>query len=309
MYWTAIVSCVRCYLIAEPPTDLTAVRTVLSDLGVEVVEPARAFDSAIHVGRGWLPDVDFVCALFSAEHGWETPASVYLEIGEAVGAGIPVLLVAEPPRRLDGALFPLPVVRVPATNKRALARHIHLFLQSVGRPPAPMAPPRTPDTAELSAVSDELAGLRDTGGLTGSGAQLASRRIEELALRLLQAAGAEAQETTGTEGTGDIAAWVPGTERFIPGPLLVELKIVRQPQIDRTVLDQLQLYALTRDAQWSILLYYRWDRDQEVRLPRGGAWPTVMVLDIEELASSLHEKTLAQILNNERNAILHGGGA
>lgn len=35
----------------------------------------------------------------------------------------------------------------------------------------------------------------------------------------------------------------------------------------------------------------------------------VMVLDIEELASSLHEKTLAQILNNERNAIVHGGGA
>jgi hypothetical protein len=125
----------------------------------------------------------------------------------------------------------------------------------------------------------------------------------------LRAAGAEAQETTGTDGIGDIAAWVPGTERFIPGPLLVELKIVRQPQIDRAVLDQLQLYALTRDAQWSILLYYRWDRDQEVRLPRGGAWPMVMVLDIEELASSLHEKTLAQILNNERNAIVHGGGA
>jgi hypothetical protein len=118
MYWTAIVSRVRCYLIAEPPTDLSAVRAVLSDLDVEVVEPARAFDSASQVGRGWLPDVDFVCALFSAEHGWETPASVYLEIGEAVGAGIPVLLVAEPPRRLDAALFPLPVVRVPVTNKR-----------------------------------------------------------------------------------------------------------------------------------------------------------------------------------------------
>lgn len=300
----------RCYLIAERPTDLSAVRAVLSDLGVEVVEPSRAFDSTSQVGRGWLPNVDFVCALFPAEHGWETPASVYLEIGQAVGAGMPVLLVAEPPRRLDAALSPLPLVRVPATNRAALASHIRLFLQSVGRPPVSMAPPRAVDTAELSSVQDELASLRYTGALKGSGeaVQLTGRRVEELALRLLRAAGAEAQETTGTDGIGDIAAWVPGTERFIPGPLLVELKIVRGSQIDRAVLDQLQLHALTRDAQWSVLLYYRWDRDRKIRLPTGGTWPMVMVFDIEELASSLRDKTLAQILNNERNAIVHGAG-
>jgi hypothetical protein len=152
--------------------------------------------------------------------------------------------------------------------------------------------------------------LRDTGALKGSGEAIHStaRRIEELALRLLRASGAEAQETTGTDGIGDIAAWVPGTERFIPGPLLVELKLVRRPQIDRATLDQLQLYALARDAQWSVLLYYRWDRNLKVRLPRSGTWPMVMVFDIEELAADLRDRTLAQILNNERNAIVHGAG-
>jgi hypothetical protein len=34
----------------------------------------------------------------------------------------------------------------------------------------------------------------------------------------------------------------------------------------------------------------------------------VMVFDIEELAADLREKSLAQILNNERNAIVHGVG-
>jgi hypothetical protein len=132
--------------------------------------------------------------------------------------------------------------------------------------------------------------------------------MEGLALRLLRAAGAEVQETTGTLGIGDFAAWVPGTERFIPGPLLVELRILRKPQIDRATLDQLQLYALTRDAQWSLLLYYLWDRDRKVRMPTSGTWPMVMVFDIEDLAASLHEKSLAETLNNTRNAILHGVG-
>ncbi|MEU5554295.1 hypothetical protein ABZ738_31440 [Micromonospora sp. NPDC047793] len=283
---------------------------MLSDLDVEVVEPARAFDSTSQAGRGWLPDVDFVCAIFPAEDGWETPAAMYLEIGQAVGADLPILLVAEPPRRLDPALFSLPVARVSATNKAALASQINLFLRSVGRPSASMATSRHVDAAELSFIREELAGLREAFSLTGGGgtAQASGMRLEQIALRLLRAAGAEAQETTGTDGIGDIAAWVPGTEKFIPGPLLVEVKIVRRPQIDRAVLDQLQLYALTRDAQWSILLYYRRDRDLKVQVPKGGTWPMVMVFDIEELASNLRQQTLAQVLNNERNSLVHGLG-
>ncbi|WP_344617635.1 hypothetical protein [Dactylosporangium salmoneum] len=241
----------RCYLIAEPPADLSPVRAALSDLGVEVVEPAHAFDSSIHSGRGWLPDVDFLCVLFAAERGWETPASVFLEIGQAVVSAIPVLVIAEPPRRLDAALSLLPVIRVPARSSAVLAAHIQLFMKSIGRPPVAAAPPRSPDAAELRSVRDELASLRPTTAVGGSGEAMhvTARRVEQLAIRLLRAAGAEAQATTGADGIGDIAVWVPGTENFIPGPLLVELRVVRDPIIDRSKLDQLQLYALSRDAQ------------------------------------------------------------
>jgi len=301
--------CVRCYLIAEGPTDLSAVRAALSERGVEPVEPARAFDGPVLGGRGWLPDVDFLCAIFPADHGWETPPAVYLEIGQAVGAGMPVLLIVEPSRRLDPSLSPLPAIRVPVVGT-VLASHIGLFLQSIGRPSTGVEPSRPADSAELSAVHDELRALRDTVTLGGSGEarRTTGRRIEELALRLFRAAGAEAADATGADGNGDIAAWVPGTEQFIPGPLLVELKIVRDSILNRAILDQLQHYALTRGAQWSVLLYYRWDLRRKVRLPSGGTWPTVMVFDIEELARDLRHRTLAQILNNERNAIVHGVG-
>ncbi|MEV6849898.1 hypothetical protein [Actinoplanes sp. NPDC051411] len=299
----------RCYLIAEGPTDLSFIRAALSELGVEPVEPARAFDGP-RLGRGWLPDVDFLCALFPADQGLEAPPSVYLEIGEAVGAGLPVLLIVEPQRRLDPALSPLRAIRTPAVGTPALVSHLGLFLRSIGRPSTGDAPSRSTDAAELSSIRDELRALRATGLLGGSGEarQVMSRRIEEIALRLFRAAGAEAEDATRTDGNGDIAAWVPGTEHFIPGPLLVELKIVREPRLDRAVLDRLHNYALSRDSMWSILLYYRWDPKLKIRLPSGGAWPTVMVFDIEALAEDMRGRTLAQILNNERNAIVHGVG-
>lgn len=273
---------------------------------MEVVEPAHAFDAATRPGRGWLPEVDFLCVLFPAEAGWETPVSVLLEIGQAVGAGMPVLLVAEPPRRLDPALFSLSVARVPLNGKVALSVQLGRFLQSMHHPGsvAMAAPVQVVDAAELDAISLELRSLRQTEGTGGGAAQVVARRLEETALRLLRAAGAEAEEARRDDG-GDIAAWVPGTERFIPGPILVEVKLVRDQYIDRNSLNQLQLYALTRDAPWSLLLYYSWDPNRVVRLPPGEDWPTVMVFNIEDLVSELRRQPLAQILNNERNQLVH----
>ncbi|HEX8347046.1 MAG TPA: hypothetical protein VF657_20255, partial [Actinoplanes sp.] len=255
----------RCYLIAEGPADLSFIRAALSELGVEPVEPARAFDTP-RLGHGWLPDVDFLCALFPADQGWEAPPSVYLEIGQAVGAGVPVLLVAEPQRRLDPALSPLPMVRIPAIGTPVLVSHIRLFLQSIGRPLVGEAPSRPTDAAELSSVQDELRALREVGSLGGGGEarQTIGRRIEELALRLFRAGGAEAADATRQDGIGDIAAWVPGTEKFISGPLLVELKLVREARLDRATLDRLQNFALSRGSMWSVLLYYRWNPERKV---------------------------------------------
>jgi hypothetical protein len=285
--------------------DLSAARTALSDLGVEVVEPDRVFDTATIAGRGWLPQVDLLCVLFPAESGWETPASVYLEIGQAVGAKIPVLLVAEPPRRLDPALFALPVVRIPATSALSLAGQFKLFLESVGAPVPSATAPQTVDPAArvaMSAIQRELSALRQAG--QPSSASTVGRDLEMLAVRLLRTAGADAEQARTADGTGDIASWVPGTEKFIPGPLIVEVKIVRDRVLRKETLDALQLYALTRDAPWSLLLYYRWDHDMKVRLPRGD-WSAVMVFDIEQLAARLEHTPLAQILNNERNALVH----
>jgi hypothetical protein len=288
--------------------DLSAARRALSGLDVEVIEPDRVFDTATRTGRGWLPQVDFLCVLFPAESGWESPASVFLEIGQAVGANMPVLLVAEPPRRLDAALFSLPVVRVPATSAIALTGQFKLFLESVGAPAIAGTVPQTVDpeaASSLSAIRQELSGLRLAD--YASSASAFGHTLEVLALRLLRTAGAEAENARTDDGTGDIAAWVPGTEKFIPGPLVVEVKIVRDPIILRRTLNALQLYALTRDAPWSLLLYYKWDHNMKVHLPPGD-WSAVMLFDIEELAARLEHTPLAQVLNNERNTLIHRVG-
>jgi hypothetical protein len=51
-------------IIAVSAVDLSAVRAALARLGVEVVEPARVFGPVTGAGRGWLPEADFLCALF-----------------------------------------------------------------------------------------------------------------------------------------------------------------------------------------------------------------------------------------------------
>ena len=302
----------RCYLISEPPADLTGIRSVLADLGVGIVEPAHAFDGATSESRqGWLPGVDFVCAVFPVDRGWETPPSVYLEIGEAVGAGVPVMLVAEPPRRLDAGLFPLPVARVPLTSKNALATHLSVFIASFGRSREKEAiPTASVKVADLKFLSEELAELRLRSNASGSGeaAQSLATNFEDIALRLLRAAGAEAEPTIDSDDVGDIAAWVPGTERFIPGPLVVELKILRNGRLERDTLERLKNYALSRDSPWSLLLYFNMDQSRAVRMPKAGNWPMVIVLDIEELAQDLRQMPLAKILNNARNSIVHGQG-
>ncbi|MEV4348915.1 hypothetical protein AB0J83_31035 [Actinoplanes sp. NPDC049596] len=266
------------------------------------------FDTTTRAGRGWLPDADFLCVLFPPESGWETPPSVYLEIGQAVGANLPVLLVAEPPRRLDPALFSLQVARVPVTSALALTGQFKLFLESIGAPaPTGSVPQPIEPVAETSiaAIRGELANLREAD--YASNTSRVAWALESLALKLLRTAGAEAEEARSADGTGDIAAWVPGTEKYIPGPLVVETKIVRSSGLRKETLNGLQLYALTRDAPWSVLLYYRWDRGLKVRMPPGD-WPAVMVFDIEELANRLQRASLAQVLNNERNVLVHRVG-
>jgi hypothetical protein len=124
---------VRCYLVVEHHADLTPLRDVLAELGVDVVTPGQAFKapSDSDLSR-WVPEVDFVLAVFPEGAGWETPPALYLDIGVAIGSRLPVLIVADPSRRIDATLSPLVAVRAALGNRGALRSRIGQFLRIIG---------------------------------------------------------------------------------------------------------------------------------------------------------------------------------
>ena len=297
----------RCYLVGEPIANLAGLRDALSRLDVTVVEAGAAFDSAPSTGSGWIPTVDFLCAVFSSETGWETPVSIYLEIGQALGAGLPVLVIAEPPRKLDPALSPLRVVRVPISNQVALTSHVRRFLDSIGRGETTEAPPSNVERQRLASVRHDLADFRRELRTLDATSQV-GHRLEQIAVRLFEAAGAELQPARQHNDSADFAVWIPGTEKFLSGPLLVEVKLLRTPRVEYRTLRQLQELALRRGSPLSLLLYFKVARDRPVQWPDHAARAGVIALDIEDLTQRLEEQNLAQIVKNERNALIHGVG-
>jgi hypothetical protein len=293
---------VRCYLVAERAADISTLQQVLDAKGIEVVMPGRGFGDLSRRGRlSWLPEVDFLCVVFSKRLDSSTPPAMYVDIGVAIGSGMPTLVIVEPPRVADSVLAPLHVVQVPLGSAPALSLQVKSFLKSMGQTRPQLIDQRRPDADMLQAIKQELGALSE---VARGDINSAYQRFEGIAVRLLEAAGAltEGASHGGDQGF-DIAAWVPGTEAVLPGPLLIEIKLVRGSILGRQF-DQLQNAVARRNASFGLLLYYPLS-GQPVRLP-SGHWPMVMAFEMGDLLKSLTGRSLAQVILNSRNALVHG---
>lgn len=293
---------VRCYLVVEYHVDLSALHEVLRDANVEVVTPDHAFQTPPSDAIGyWLPDVDFVVAVFPARSEWETPPALLLDVGVAIGRGTPVLVIAEPPRKVDAALAPLPVAKVPLGHRAALAARLNQFMSSVrsgSRPVGDDVP--AVDHRILDAVTLELEALR-----AQPFDQRTARQFSEIAMRLLRACGAELEESR-RDGGYDAAGWVPGTETLFPDPLFFEFRLLRRAEVPRTKMDELAGIAARRGAGFGVLIGFSHD-SEPVPWP-DTTWPMILTFEIAELIQALRHRSLAAVLRNRRNAAVHGGG-
>ena len=294
---------VRCYLVVEYRCDLSALHEALSDANVEVTTPGHAFQMPPADATGyWLPDVDFVLAVFPARPDWETPPALLLDIGVAIGKGVPVLIIAEPPRKVDAALAPLPLARVSLGHKSALSARIDQFANAIvggSRPVGDDVP--AVDHRILDSVTLDLEVLRDQPFTPQT-----SRQFSEIAMRLLRACGAEVEESR-VDGGYDAAGWVPGTETLFPEPLFFEFRLLRQAEVPRQKLDQLAGIAARRGGGFGVLIAFTLD-SRPVPWPES-AWPMVLTFEMTELIHELRQQSLAAVLRNRRNAVVHGGGS
>lgn len=291
----------RCYLVVEYDCDLSALHEALREANVEVVTPDNAFQAApADVIGYWLPDVDFVLAVFPARSEWETPAALLLDIGVAIGRGVPVLVVAEPPRKVDAALAPLPLAKVPLGHRTALSARVNQFVNSIHGGPRPVGDDvPVLDHRILDSVTLDLEALKEQPFEPRTSWQFA-----EIAMRLLRACGAELEESR-LDGGFDAAGWVPGTETLFPDPLLFEFRLLRRAEVPRQKLDQLAGIAARRGAGFGVLIAFSHD-SEPVPWP-DTTWPMILTFEINDLIQELRHQSLAAVLRNRRNAAMHGG--
>lgn len=294
----------RCYLVSEYPCDLTTLREALHTANIEPVGPDFAFQRvSANMVHYWFPEVDFVLVVFPVRSDLETPPALLLDIGVAIGKNVPVLLIAEPSRKIYTALAPLPLVNISLNNGPALSERIKQFANSIGgqiRPVGEDAP--TIDPRVLDAFRIELDALHDLPIRPAE----SEYRFMEIALRLLRAGGADLEVSNRDYGS-DAAGWIPGTEDFFRDPILFEFKLVRQPRVAKAVLDQLSALTSRHGAALAVVIYFSPNREQ-IKWPESIS-PTIIAFEINELVQQLRDRSLAAVLRTRRNVVVHGGPA
>jgi len=278
----------RVFLSASTDSDTHALREALEGLGAEVM-------ATIGVASGGglgsvLQPADRLIALLQGSPLGNT--AVLVEIGIAIGMGLPVLVIAPLGSPIPAALGDVIVVRSAADDLNALQLPLKLFLRTEASHPSPSpVSPASHNQVDLAMFKERLALLQATGG---SGVDL-----QKFAADLLRYSGAQVEEQPGWEEgrNPDIALAIPGEEGRL-GTVIVEIKSSRNRETLESAAFQLVEYVLTLRGGLGVLLY----TGPELHLP---SIPMTVALSLDRLVTELSSQSLAEVLIRARNEAIH----
>ncbi len=181
----------RCLIIAPSAVDLRVLLGVLKDQDVQALSTADLGAGAA-LARVPFDGIDCGIAVVPGTPVRSTAGlpATYVEIGIAVGRGLPMLVVAEPPELPSPALAGITTVSTPVHNVQALRLHLGLFLRSVAATPARPTPQQPVTT--LGTVAATYRARLDT--LRKAHPAERAMRFEQLVGDLLRATGADVVE-------------------------------------------------------------------------------------------------------------------
>jgi hypothetical protein len=269
-------------VLEELHTGVTTTAQLLVGAQLATV-PLDMFDFAVAVLPATGPEGTMVT----------TPSAVYLEAGIALGRGLPLIVLTE---NADANLpgigdLASDVWTVAGVKDEASVRlHLSLFSKVLAtRRPGIGTDPRAASPLPVLAVpASEPIGVR-------------ARRLEELVLFLLEAAGAMVEEpdSSGRDGGVDAAVLVPGAERAL-GPVLIEVKALRGHGLS-TAMRQLATFVIERGASLGLVVYDGPHQEQ----PLLSGLP-VLGMQVDELRRQVESGTLGRTLIQARNSFVHG---
>lgn len=283
----------HCLVIAPSYADLSALRTVLAELGITATATTQLLVGA-QLATVPLDEFSFAVAVLptSGPNGTPTttPATIFLEAGIALGRGVPLIVLAEDPDEdlpVLGGLASNVWTIAGAKDEASIRLHLTLFTKvmeahrpardSVPRVEPPEAPPVTPST--------ETIGRRDQG-------------LQEEVFALLRADGARVEsEAVSSRGDRvDAVALIRGADAAL-GPVLIEVKALQGHGLSATV-NQLAAFVVRSGANFGLVVY-----DGPRQGPASG-FP-IAAMHIDELREHVRQGSLGSALIQIRNTAAH----
>jgi len=278
----------RVFLSASADADTHTLREALEELGADVLATT---DVASGGGiRSVLLPTDRLVGLLQYPAVGNT--AVLVEIGIAIGMGLPVLVIAPPASPIPAALGDVIVVRSAADDLDALQLPLKLFVRTAASRPSPSpTSSASHEQVDLARFREQLATLEEAGN--------DGRDLVQLVADLLRYSGAQVEEQPSwAEGwRPDIALAIPGQEGRL-GTVIVELKISRDRKTLESAAFQLVQYVLALRGGLGLLLY----PGSELELP---TTPMTACLSLNRLLSELSDRSLADVLVRARNEAIH----
>lgn len=303
----------RCLLIAPTNVDVQVLLGVLADQGNQVLF-ASDLGAGVTLAQAAIDQADCAVAVLPSQptRTAEELAAVLIEIGVAVGRGIPILVIAEPPQVPPPALAGVTIVRTAVNHVDALRLHLRMFTLSVtfGGTRHRPSPPIELEPSLLAGFRERLESIRNSArGARASGGGVASIRgfqFERLIFDILSGVGAviaaNVELSSDTRREADAVAYVPGTESIL-GVIIVEVKLRRLTAADlRTVEQQLLTNMKAGRVGFGLLVYDELATDaHDVRTA-----PFMLALSVDELLTELEHSPLSELLVRARNRAVHG---
>jgi hypothetical protein len=229
----------RCFISAPFGCDVESVVRALRTYNIECrrLDTARLGRSLSQTVAGEIRRADFLCGVFPEEHDI---SSTLFEVGFAMGAGIPVIILAEIAVKLPSDFASLPYGRMALSDSRTVLTAIRGLLRSLQqkkrrvkdqklRPVLPAEEGQLgPETAGESRPRSKVPGvdkeraLERLHQLATSTEPSSGKMFEEFIAQLFREAGLLVAAQPGPADRGvDLAIWLDDVATALANPILV----------------------------------------------------------------------------------------
>jgi hypothetical protein len=298
----------RCLIMAARDAPITALLTVLTEQGLEPVSSVD-LGAGASLGAADLADITFAVAVLPETVGDTRPvapgrAAILVEIGIAVGRGIPTLVITDPDSPPTQALATMPQAAIDLKDRDTLRLHVGVFARtSIAEHRLASRP------TELDLASTKLDAATERGRLheiLDRSGPVPALTFERFVVDLLSRAAGGQVETNAMvrEVDGGVDAVIGlGGPNGPPLVILVEIKRLRRsPAGLAEAAHQLLHYLATRRADLGLIVL-----DQPISdAARDALPPMILAFSADELLDQLAREPLDQILRRARNRAVHG---